>query len=50
MRAGRGRLSGCIGQRYYMRGDGGGGGGGLSSRSGVVVGLRINVKMTFTRN
>ena len=40
---GGGWLSGCMGQRDYM------GGGGLSTPSGVV-GLRINVKMTFTRN
>ena len=37
---GGGGLSGCMGQRDYMRG------GGLSTPSGVV-GLRIN---TFTRN
>ena len=40
---GQGGLSGCMGQRDYMRG------GGLSTPSGVV-GLRINVKMTFKRN
>ena len=40
---GGGGLSGCMSQRYYMRG------GGLSTPSGVVV-LSINVKMTFTRN
>ena len=38
---GGGGLSGCMGQRVR--------GGGLSTPSGVV-GLRINVKMTFTRN
>ena len=40
---GGGGLSGCMGQRDYMRG------GGLFTPSGVV-GLRINLKMTFTRN
>ena len=38
-----GGLSGCMVQRDYMRW------GGISTPSGVV-GLRINVKMTFTRN